>query len=240
MTTKEKIIGDCMEELPIIDKVHGVGRLWDFNLVVTDPPYNIGWKYSDKVNDKRNNYFDWCSDWIDKCIDSLRENGIICIINYPENNNILYKIMIDKGLTFIQQLIWCYPTNVGQSKRKYTRSYRTILVFSNGKDYTFNPHKQQYKNPNDKRIKERIKNGFLPNHYDIFEFNLCKNVSKSKKNNGINQLPNDLVEMLIRTYSNEEDNILDPFSGNDTVIEMAYKLKRNCVGIDINRYDQNV
>ncbi len=42
MTTKEKIIGDCMEELPIIDKVHGVGRLWDFNLVVTDPPYNIG------------------------------------------------------------------------------------------------------------------------------------------------------------------------------------------------------
>ncbi len=50
------IQGDVLNELPIIDKKCPVGREWDFDLVLTDPPYNIGWKYSKKVNDKKKNY----------------------------------------------------------------------------------------------------------------------------------------------------------------------------------------
>ena len=233
---KEKIIGDVLKELPIVEGEAPVGLKYNFNLILTDPPYNIGWKYSDKVNDNKKDYFEWCEKWLDKCIDSLRVNGILCLINYPENNNIIYQILKDK-LNFVQQLIWMYPTNIGHSKRKYTRTYRTILVFSKGKDYTFNPEKQPYKNPTDKRIKNLIDNGSEgTNHYDVFEFNLCKNVSKSKKNNGINQLPNDLVDMLIKTYTNEGDYVLDPFVGNGTVIDRAEVLKRNSVGIDINEY----
>ena len=237
--TKQKIIGDVLVELPIIDKVHGTGRLYDFNLIITDPPYNIGWKYSNKVNDNKKDYNSWCLEWAELCFDSLRNDGIFCIINYPENNNILYAELIKKGYNFIQQLIWNYPTNVGHSKRKYTRSYRTILIFSKGKEYTFNPIKQPYKNPTDKRIKERIIQGYDgTNHYDVFSINLCKNVSKSKRNNGINQLPNDLIDMLIKTFSNKGDMILDPFSGNDTVLDRAEALNRDSVGIDINEYKE--
>ncbi len=237
MVYKRKIIGDVLKELPIICKEAPIGINHDFDLILTDPPYNIGWEYSDKVNDKKEDYFEWCKDWLERCITSLRPNGILCLINYPENNNIIYSILKDK-LNFVQELIWHYPTNIGHSKKKYTRTYRTILVFSKSKDYTFNPTKQPYKNPEDKRIKELIKNGSKgTNHYDIFEFNLCKNVSKDKKNLGINQLPRELVEMLIKTYTNEGDQILDPFVGNDTVINIAEELNRESVGIDINDYN---
>ena len=218
---------DCLNILP---------QLQNINLIVTDPPYNIGWNYSYKVNDRKKDYHSWCLKWAELCLKSLDSDGILCIINYPENNNILYADLIRKGYNFIQQLIWKYPTNVGQSKTKYTRSYRTILIFSKSKKYTFHPEKQQYKNPTDKRIKERIAQGHLPTHYDVFDINMCKNVSKDKKNNGINQLPRELVELLVKTYSNPKDIVLDPFVGNGTVMLIAEELDREGTGIDLNKY----
>ena len=222
--------GDCLELMKKLDDD-------SINLVITDPPYNIGWNYSNKVNDNRQEYHKWCLQWAELCIKKLNHTGLICIINYPENNNMLFCELIKKGYNFIQQLIWNYPTNIGHSKSKYTRSHRTILIFSKSKKYTFNPEIQPYKNPTDKRIKKRIEQGFKgTNHYDIFTINLCKNVSKSKKNNGINQLPDKLVDMLIKTYSNENDIILDPFVGNGTVFYRSEILKRNSIGMDINKY----
>ena len=228
LENKQFFQGDCVE---ILKKNN-----FNVDLVITDPPYNIGWKYSSKVNDKKKNYDEWCLEWAELCFKNMRDNGVICIINYPENNNVLYTKLKEKGYNFIQQLIWTYPTNIGHSKNKYTRSYRTILVFSKTEKYHFDPAKGVYKNPNDKRIKERIAQGKAPNHYDVFDINLCKNVSKSKKNNGINQLPNELVDMLIETYSEAHDEVMDPFVGNGTVTERAWYLARGCIGIDINDY----
>jgi DNA modification methylase len=224
----EFIQGDCIE---VMKK-----EKFSPHLIITDPPYNINWKYSDKVNDNKEDYHRWCLEWAELCMKQLDDRGVLCIINYPENNNILFTNLVEKGYNFVQQLIWTYPTNIGQSKKKYTRSYRTILVFSKSKEYYFNPLKGEYKNPNDKRIKERIINGHAPNHYDVFEFNLCKNVSKSKNKNGINQLPKELVNMLIDTYSDYHDVVMDPFVGNGTVMNCAWDKWRGGIGIDINDY----
>ncbi len=222
--------GDCMDLIKEI-KDNSI------NLVVTDPPYNIGWKYK-AYNDNRKDYIEWCIKWCIEIIPKLKSNGIICLINYPENNNLIYQRLLN-FFKFVQQLVWCYNTNIGHSKRKYTRSYRTILVLSKGDNYTFNPILQEYKNPTDPRIKERISNGSKGvTHYDVLNINLCKNVSKSKKNNGINQLPDKLVNFLIKSYSNKGDLILDPFVGNGTVFNQSIYLKRNSIGIDINKYQE--
>jgi len=232
--TKKFIQGDCLEVLP---------KLGAFNLIITDPPYNIGWEYSKQINDNRKDYHEWCLEWAMQCLRrNLQTNGRMAIINYPENNNILYTKLIEKGYYFHEQLIWEYPTNIGHSNTKYTRNYRTIIIFSNyGQRGTFNPIKQPYKNPTDKRIAKKIAEGSEgTNHYATFEYNLCKNVSKDKKNNGINQLPKELVEMLIKTYSKEGDSVLDPFVGNGTVMDIAHELNRNAVGIDINSYNRSI
>lgn len=80
MVSKRFIQGDCIKILKNIPEV--------FDLILTDPPYNIGWDYSDKVNDNKMDYEDWCLEWAELCISRLNKNGILAIINYPENNNI--------------------------------------------------------------------------------------------------------------------------------------------------------
>lgn len=220
--------GDSLEVMPTL----GI----PINLILTDPPYNIGWKYGPSFVDKIDDYEGWSRRWVDIAIDTLDDNGVIAIINYPEANNDLYTYMMQKGLVFINQLIWNYNTNIGHSKRRYTRSYRTILCFAKGKDYVFNPEKGEYKNPNDKRIQKQIAEGKAPNHYDVVYADLCKNVSRNKKKVGINQLPDKLVTFLINSFTNAGDTVLDPFVGNGTVARVASEIGRIGYGIDLHDY----
>ena len=34
------------------------------NAVITDPPYNLGIDYGETTNDSRDDYVDWCSNWL--------------------------------------------------------------------------------------------------------------------------------------------------------------------------------
>lgn len=222
-------IGDCI-------KVMKEEKIGHPQLIITDPPYNISWNYGHEFKDNRKDYHSWCEKWADMCMDMLPSTGVFAIINYPENNNLLYTYMVNKGYNFIQQIIWHYHTNIGQSQKKYTRSYRTILIFSKTKDYVFHAQKGKYKNPTDKRISARIKQGLAPTLYDVWNINLTKNVSKTKKRNGVNQLPVELVKRLILSYSHKGDVVFDPFVGNGTVIDVALTNSRYAIGIDINDY----
>jgi len=61
--------------------------------------------------------------------------------------------------------------------------------------------------------------------------------NKGKEKNHIEALDK-LVDMLIKTYSKEDDLILDPFVGNGTVVLRAIEHKRKGIGIDINDYQK--
>jgi len=54
--------GDCREILPYLPKV---------DLVLTDPPYNIGKAKWDKIP----NYIEWCGKWFIECQRVLKDNG---------------------------------------------------------------------------------------------------------------------------------------------------------------------
>jgi len=56
--------GDCLEILPTFpDK--------SVDLIITDPPYNIGKAHWDKIED----YDQWCAKWIVECERILKDNG---------------------------------------------------------------------------------------------------------------------------------------------------------------------
>ena len=67
------------------------------DLVITDPPFNIGKKYDGNYNDhlKFEEYLAWCYKWLDELARVIKIGGSLYIFNYPENNAYL-KVYLDK------------------------------------------------------------------------------------------------------------------------------------------------
>ncbi len=212
------------------------------DLVITDPPFNIGKKY-DSYNDnlKFEEYLNWCYNWLDQLIRILKPNGTLYLFNYPENNAYL-KVYLDKKLKFRRWLTWHYNTNTGHSKINYTRTQHSILFYTKSDKYTFNKEQvvQPYKNPTDKRIKKLLSNGkHGTGPYDVFIFNIVKNVSKQKTEH-IAQLPVELVEIFVKASSNPEQLIFDPFLGSGTTAVAAKKNNRYYLGCEISEKYYNI
>ena len=230
-TTHKIICGDALKELSKIkkDSVH---------LIITDPPFNIGKKYGKyKDNLKKEAYIEWCKKWLRQCIRVLKEGGALYLFNYPQNNAYLMPYL-DKHLTLKRWMTWHYPCNTGMSPTNFTRSQHSILFYVKGKKPRVFNKKDiavPYKNPTDKRIKKLIKKG-SPGRtpYDVFQFNIVKNVSKDKTSNPC-QIPKDLIKIFIKASSNSGDIVLDPFSGSFTTCAAAKELGRNSIGVEIDK-----
>lgn len=241
--------GDCIEVLKRMPK----GKV---DLIITDPPYNVGLDYGNGFNDNRSwsEYEQWCKEWLIKCAQVLSDNGSLYLISYPELCARLFNFIEGTGLKFRRWLVWHYPTNIGHSSKNWTRSHRAILFFTKSNNYVFNRENilQPYKNPEVGKIRLLIEKGakgrasydsLKPSdldelNYEILDFleiNLLKNVSKDRLNKKHPcQLPLELLRILMKVSSNKGDLVLDPFAGTFTLSEVAAELKRNSVGIERN------
>lgn len=225
------IPGDCLETMKNISDE-------SVDLIVTDPPFNIGKNYNSyKDRMKKEEYIKWCEKWLTECIRILKPYGSLYLFNYPENNAYLMPFL-DKSLVFKRWMTWHYPTNTGMSPTNYTRSQHSILFYTKTKKATWNKTHiaEPYRNPTDKRILDRIKNGSNgKTPYDVFHFNIVKNVNKDKTEH-VCQLPIELVETFIKASSNEGDLVFDPFMGSGTVAVASKKLGRSYLGCEIDKY----
>lgn len=205
---------------------------------IVDPPYNIGYDYKSEFNDKMSpqEYSDLHYNLLELAYDSTKDGGSFFLINYPEIIAKYFHTILDTQWTFHQWMTWVYPSNIGMSKTKFTRASRTVLWLTKGDNpkININAVTQPYKNPTDKRIKQLIESGKEGTTlYDWQEVNLCKNVSKDKKNY-VNQIPSELLRRLILTTTDENDIVADLMCGSGSTVLVAAKLNRQGWGCDIN------
>ena len=225
-----------------MDCLDGLSRLPhdSVDLVFADPPYNIGIDYGNGNTslDRHEAYYDWCSEWFKAVKRILKPGGAFYVMHYPEHCARWFPHLLALRFTFQRWITWHYPTNVGQSVDNWTRSQRSILYLTKGgRPKAFNglADPQPYRNPTDKRIQENLKSrpGVVP--YDVWEYNLVKNVSKEKHLGGPpNQLPEALLRRIILTSSNEGDLVVDPFLGSGTTAYVANRLSRKYIAFDLN------
>lgn len=117
-------------------------------VIVTDPPFNIGYHYNIYDDNKaEGEYYEWLGDII----------GITpaVVIHYPEA---LYKLSFQIGRFPERVVSWVYNSNTA-------KQHRDIAFF--GITPVFKQMTQPYKNPTDKRVLERILNGSEGGHYTI-------------------------------------------------------------------------
>jgi len=231
METKHRLIcRDCILKMRRLPKE-------SIDLVIADPPYNVGINYgvySDNPS-KRKEYIKWCKTWLRECIRVLKNSGSLYLFNYPENNAKLLPFL-EERMVLRRWLTWHYPINIGHSPKNYTRAQRSILFLTKSDRYTFNKDSiaAPYRNPTDKRIRQRIKDGSKGRTpYDTFLCNIVKNVSKDKTPHPC-QIHVELLKIFIKASSNKGDCVLDPFAGSFSTSVAAKELDRNSIGIDIN------
>lgn len=186
-----------------------------FDMIITDPPYNIGFNY--------NQYEDNMSD--EQYIDMIAQlRGYpLAIIHYPEET--MQYFVPALGIPD-EVITWCYNSNLPKQSR--------LINFYNCKP-NFNAVKQPYKNPNDKRVKKLIENGSQGTRlYDWFsDIQLVKNVSKEKFHPC--PVPIELMERIIKLTTEEGDVVLDPFMGSGTTALACLNTNRKFIGFEIDK-----
>lgn len=165
------------------------------DVVVIDPPFNVGYKYK-TYNDKMNE-----SDYYDMLYELLHGRKCV-VIHYPEQ---LHKLSIRLGYAPEKVITWVYNSNTG-------KQHRDIAFYKIKPDLSL--VKQEYKNPNDKRIQKLILNGGGCSLYDWWEINQVKNVSHEKYNHPC-QMPIEVMNRIVK-ISNVKTRIVDTFMGSGT------------------------
>ena len=206
-------------------------------LFLTDPPYNLGFDYGPEVNDKQpeEDYHQMMEDVFDSCYEAADDDASLFIIHYPQDLAKMWP-RLTKKWKFHQWITWAYPANFGHSTKKWTNASRTILWLTKGDPEFFGDRVvQPYRNPTDRRIKKLIhEEGKMGTSlYNWWNVNLCKNVSKDKRDYS-NQIPEELLERIILSTTNKGDLVADPFSGTFSTSRTAMRLGRRAWGCDLN------
>ena len=213
----------------------------DVKLFLTDPPYNIGHKYgnvSDRLGDDE--YRELIRSVLRSAYEVADTSAHFFMIHYPEAIAEMWDMITkDTGWEFRQWITWAYPSNIGMSKRTWTRASRTVLwlVKTEGGDPSFFPERivRPYKNPWDKRVGALIESGKRGCAlYDWWEINLTKNVNKEKSDYS-NQIPQTILKRIIRSTTNVGDLVVDPFSGTYSTAKAALATGRLGWGCDMNK-----
>lgn len=185
-------------------------------IIVTDPPFNVGYHYNTyKDNLEDNEYLD--------LIYSVTEKLHIpyVLIHYPEE---LYKISLCNKNTPTKVCSWVYNSNT-------PKQHRDIAYFNVKPNFA--QIKQPYKNVNDKRITERIKDGKMGcNLYDWYYINQVKNISKEKTEHPC-QMPLEVMKNVIGVLP-KDSIIIDPFMGSNTTGVACKLLNYNYIGIELD------
>ena len=186
----------------------------DNTIIITDPPYNVGWKYdSYKDNMSEEDYLELFTHF---------KGFKFVVIHYIED--IIKYIVPNMGVPD-KVVQWVYNSNMG-------KQHRSIAFFNCKPD--FKKAYQPYKNPNDKRVQKLMENGSKGSKlYDWWNINLVKNVSKEKEQYS-NQIPEKVIENIINIAATENDIIFDPFCGSGTTLAVAKKLNKKYFGCDVS------
>lgn len=207
--------------------------------IIGDPDYNVGISYNSKKYRKSfDEYIKWYTGIATESLRVLKDDGNMFLINYPQQNAYLWVHCLDTICYDVQEYVWIYNSNIGHSPQRFTRAHRSILhctLSKNNKFYKDNVA-VPYKNPNDKRIKQRIKSGSkgrMP--YSWFYYNLVKNVSKEKTDHPC-QLPSDMIKLLIGASTHERDIVLTLFGGSGTEVRACIEMNRRFIAAEIDKY----
>ncbi len=234
--------GDSIDWLKTLDSE-------SVDLIFADPPYNINKAEWDKF-ESQEKYIEWSMQWIKESSRILKKTGTLYICGFSE----ILADLKHPSMKFFKScrwLVWYYK-NKANLGNDWGRSHESILHFRKSKSRVFNvddvripygnhtlkypSHPQaetsQYGNGGKRQdVWTPHPKGAKPK--DVIEVpTTCNGMGESTAHP--TQKPEELVRKFILASSNENDLVLDPFSGSGTTLVSAEQLNRKWLGCEIS------
>jgi len=234
---------DCLKVLPTLADN-------SIELVITSPPY-------DNIRDY-NNSSSWNFDIFKSIANELQRilinNGIIvwivndATINGSETGTSFKQALYFKeiGLNLHDTMIWEKETAPFQHNNRYINVFEYMFILSKEKPKTsnlINDRKNKYggttihgtQREKDGSLKALSRNGLKIKEYGN-RLNVWKiNSEKANKTNHPAVFPLNLAQDHIKTWSNENNTVLDCFMGSGTTGIACKNLNRKFIGIEIDK-----
>ena len=239
----ELIKGDCLEKMKDIpdksvdmilcDLPYGITKCkWDSII-----PFELLWEQYNRI---------------------IKDSGVVILFG---NQPFTSKLIVSNINNFREEFVWekDTPPNFAQANKRHMKYHENIVLFSKSGTYKYN--KQMI--PRDsRRLEQMIKNGnkhwrnkkskneisfdseleLIPfDKYDInfknpstiLKFNRVNSKSKDKTQHPT-QKPVPLLEYLIKTYTNEDETVLDNCMGSCSTGIACINTNRNFIGIELD------
>jgi site-specific DNA-methyltransferase (adenine-specific) len=221
------LTGDCLDVLPTLEP-------GSVDLVVADPPYNIGIDYGGgKKADRRHDYDMWCVRWISWCCRALRPGGSMWIISGQEHGADIDIAMQRCGMTMRNRITW-HETFGVYCHGKFGRCSRPIYYAVKGKGFTFNREAVTVPSARQTKYGDRRAAPGGKIMGDVWQISRVCGTFKERVKGVPTQLPEELVRRIVGVSSNPGDTVLDPFAGSGTIPAVAVSMGRQAVGIELN------
>jgi DNA modification methylase len=246
------LTGDCLQRLADLPEA-------SVDLAFADPPFNIGYEY-DAYDDRKakEEYLAWTERWLAAVRRLLKSTGSFYVAIGDEYAAEI-KVRLDAlGLTMRNWIVWHYTFGVSCTK-KFNRSHAHIFYYVvDPSRFTFNadairvPSARQTtyadrranpkgKLPDDTWVLRPQEDGrlFGPEADTWYVSRVC-GTFKERTGHPC-QMPEALLERIVRVSSNPGDLVLDPFAGSGTTLAVAKRLGRRYLGIELSeKYAEQV
>jgi site-specific DNA-methyltransferase (adenine-specific) len=245
MDTDRIIRGDCIKNLAKLPEAC-------IDLAFADPPFNIGYEY-DSYDDRRakEDYLAWTDRWLAAVRRVLKPSGSIFVAIGDEYAAEI-KVRLDSlGLTLRNWIIWHYTFGVNCTK-KFNRSHAHIFYYVvDPKSHTFNADAVRVPSARLTTYADARANpaGKLPDdtwvlrpqetdhHFqaesDTWSVSRICGTFKERTGHPC-QMPEGVLERIIRVASNRDEIVLDPFAGSGTTLAVAKRLGRRYLGFELS------
>ena len=223
MTEQRMILGDALTELPKMESA-------TFDLIIADPPYNLGKNYGISHDSKGfHEYLDFTKAWLEEARRLLKPTGTLYVFMGFRFIAYLYRMLeLDLGMLFNSWIVWHYTQGTGKTKG-FSPRHDDILMFTKSRDFVFNL--DQVRIPQ-KYYRER-NNMRGANPGDVWEFSHVHYCNADRQAHPT-QKPEALIARMVLASSDEGAAVLDPFFGSGTTLRVCQQLGRFGTGIELN------
>ncbi len=223
MSNIEIIAGDALVELAKL-------KTGSVDLVVADPPYNLGKDYGNNHDVQGfDEYLAFSRNWLGQTHRILKPTGTLYVFMGFRFISYLYDILDrDLQMFFNSWIVWHYTQGMGKTKG-FSPRHDDVLMFTRSEEFKFNLDSVRVPQ---KYFRDR-NNMRGANPGDVWEFSHVHYCNENRQDHPT-QKPEGLIERMVLASSDEGDLVVDPFSGSGTTLRVCQQLNRQAIGIEIN------